>query len=49
MHDSELREKVISREVIYPGKVIHVEKWQVTLPDGGQAPREGCVRRGRPG
>lgn len=46
MHDSELREKVISREVIYPGKVIHVEKWQVTLPDGGQAPREIVLHRG---
>ncbi|MDO4836993.1 MAG: NUDIX hydrolase [Clostridia bacterium] len=46
MQDSELRENVISREVIYPGKVIHVEKWQVTLPDGGQAPREIVLHRG---
>ena len=46
MNDSELRENVISREVIYPGKVIHVEKWQVTLPDGGQAPREIVLHRG---
>lgn len=38
--DDQLREKFLSREEIYPGKIIRVEKWQVELPSGGEAMRE---------
>ncbi|MBR5110803.1 MAG: NUDIX hydrolase [Clostridia bacterium] len=38
--DSRLTEKFLSREEIYPGKIIRVEKWQVELPNGGTAMRE---------
>ena len=38
--DDALREKFLSSEEIYPGKIIRVEKWQVELPNGGTALRE---------
>ena len=38
--DEALREKFLSSEEIYPGKIIHVEKWQVELPNGDAAMRE---------
>ncbi|MBR0406499.1 MAG: NUDIX hydrolase [Clostridia bacterium] len=38
--DSQLRETFLSREEIYPGKIIRVEKWQVALPNGDTAMRE---------
>ncbi len=38
--DDALREKFLSSEEIYPGKIIRVEKWQVELPSGGTALRE---------
>ena len=40
IRDESLREKFLSSEVIYPGKIIRVEKWQVELPDGETAMRE---------
>ncbi len=40
IRDEALREKFLSSETIYPGKIIRVEKWQVELPDGGTAMRE---------
>ncbi len=40
IRDEALREKFLSSELIYPGKIIRVEKWQVELPDGGTAMRE---------
>ena len=40
IRDESLREKFLSSEVIYPGKIIRVEKWQVELPDGDTAMRE---------
>ena len=38
--DNELRETPVSREPIFQGKIIDVERWTVRLPDGGEAPRE---------
>ena len=38
--DEALREKFLSSEEIYPGKIIRVEKWQVELPNGDTAMRE---------
>lgn len=38
--DDDLRETFLSSEEIYPGKIIRVEKWQVSLPNGATAPRE---------
>jgi len=40
MHDDALRENFLSAEEIYQGKIIRVEKWQVSLPNGQTAPRE---------
>ena len=38
--DSQLRETFLSKDEIYPGKIIRVETWQVALPNGGTALRE---------
>ncbi len=38
--DETLREKFLSSEEIYPGKIIRVEKWRVELPNGETAMRE---------
>ena len=35
-----LIETVTGKESIYPGRIIHVQKWTVTLPDGTEAMRE---------
>ena len=40
MDDAQMRETYLSGETIYDGKVVHLEKWQVALPDGGTAVRE---------
>ncbi len=40
IRDESLREKFLSSELIYPGKIIRVEKWQVELPSGETAMRE---------
>ena len=40
MIDDQLRETFLSGETIYQGKIIRVERWQVSLPDGRTAPRE---------
>ena len=40
IRDESLREKFLSSELIYPGKIIRVEKWQVELPNGDTAMRE---------
>ncbi|MBR6184935.1 MAG: NUDIX hydrolase [Clostridia bacterium] len=40
MRDEELRERFLSGEEIYPGRIIRVEKWQVALPNGQTAMRE---------
>ena len=38
--DDDLRERFLSSEEIYAGKIIRVEKWQVSLPNGAAALRE---------
>lgn len=38
--DDALRETFLSSEEIYPGKIIKVERWQVSLPNGQTALRE---------
>ena len=38
--DDQLRETYLRGETIYDGKVVHLEKWEVSLPDGGTALRE---------
>ena len=43
---SELREIPFEKESIYEGKILHVEKWQVTCPNGHAAPREIVVHNG---
>ena len=43
---SELREIPFAKESIYEGKILHVEKWQVTCPNGHAAPREIVVHNG---
>ena len=46
MDFSELREIPFARESIYEGSILHVEKWQVTCPNGHTAPREIVVHKG---
>ena len=46
MNDQELREIPFSSETIYDGKILHVEKWQVTCPNGHPATREIVVHKG---
>ena len=43
---SELREIPFEKESIYEGRILHVEKWQVTCPNGHAAPREIVVHKG---
>lgn len=40
MEDHELLETVVSKEVVYPGTIVRLEHWQVTLSDGSPALRE---------
>lgn len=40
MNDADLRETYLSGEKIFDGKVVHLERWQVSLPNGGTAVRE---------
>lgn len=46
MNDSELREIPFEKETIYEGKILHVEKWRVTCPNGRAATREIVVHKG---
>ena len=46
MKDAELRETVISREQLFRGKILDVQKWTVRLPDGGEALREVALHKG---
>jgi len=46
MDYSELREIPFAKETIYEGIILHVEKWQVTCPNGHAAPREIVVHKG---
>lgn len=40
MRDQDLTERLASRELIYDGKIVHLEKWKVLLPNGKYATRE---------
>ena len=44
--ESRLIETVISKDDIYPGRIIRVQKWMVTLPNGEEAMREIVVHNG---
>jgi len=46
MNDNELREIPFAKETIFEGHILHVEKWQVTCPNGHTAPREIVLHRG---
>ena len=40
MEDDQLKEQYITGETIYDGKVVHLERWEVSLPNGKTAVRE---------
>lgn len=44
--DEKLREIYKNGDCIYDGKIIKVEKWRVTLPDGREASREIVIHNG---
>ena len=46
MDFSELREIPVSSQSIFEGKILHVERWQVTCPNGHPAEREIVVHKG---
>lgn len=46
MEDRELREIPFHQETVFKGRILHVETWQVTCPNGQSAPREIVVHRG---
>lgn len=46
MTDDALRENYLSKEELYQGKIIRVERWQVGLPNGKTAVREIVVHNG---
>ena len=46
MNDEQLREIPFSSEMIYEGRILRVERWQVTCPNGHAAPREIVVHKG---
>ncbi len=46
MDDFSIREVPISREILYEGKILHVQRWQVTCPNGHIAEREIVVHKG---
>ena len=46
MDFQELREIPVSSEPIYNGRILDVQRWQVTCPNGNMAPREIVVHKG---
>ena len=46
MNDDALRETYLSKEELYQGRIIRVERWQVALPNGKAVPREIVVHNG---
>ena len=46
MDENSIREIPFSSETIYNGKILHVERWQVTCPNGKAATREIVVHKG---
>lgn len=49
MDDAKLREIPFSSQTLYDGAILHVEKWQVTCPNGHEATREIVVHKGAAG
>ena len=39
-NDAQLSETILDKKVVYPGLIIRLEHWDVTLPDGTQCVRE---------
>ena len=46
MDDMNLREIPFEKETIFDGRILRVEQWQVTCPNGQSAPREIVVHKG---
>lgn len=46
MNDQALLEHLVSKEVVYPGAIIRLEHWDVTLPNGDHALREVACHPG---
>lgn len=46
MDDKQLTERYLNGEVVYPGKIIRLEHWQVELPNGRKALREVACHPG---
>ena len=46
MDENTIREVPFASETIYDGKILHVERWQVTCPNGRSATREIVVHKG---
>ena len=46
MEYQELREVPFASETIYDGRILHVERWQVTCPNGHAALREVVLHNG---
>ena len=46
MDENRIREIPFANEMIYDGKILHVERWRVTCPNGRTAAREIVVHKG---
>lgn len=46
MADESLTESILTKELVYPGKIIRLEHWQVRLPNGHTALREVACHPG---
>lgn len=46
MQDTQLTEKLLDKQVVYPGVIIRLEHWQVELPNGEKALREVACHPG---
>lgn len=46
MEDQALVETLVAKDVVYPGKIIRLEHWQVRLPNGEPALREVACHPG---
>lgn len=46
MDEAKLTETLLEKQVVYPGKIIRLEHWQVALPNGEHALREVACHPG---
>ncbi len=46
MRDQDLQETLLAKRVVFPGKIIRLEHWDVRLPNGETALREVAVHPG---